>query len=184
MADPQIDEAVACSSCGEAKALADFYIRKSGPRAGDVQQPCRPCLLAARRTPEFRARRQARRRRPAGDVTRTCVHCSQVFTFRWEPSEGRRGPGNWRSVCDLCLRHASRRLTYGLTGPQVETLLARGACAICGEAARLHVDHCHSTGAVRGVLCGPCNVALGHFRDRPELMERAADYVRRGGFGA
>nr|WP_078884185.1 endonuclease domain-containing protein [Streptomyces sp. NRRL S-340] len=40
-----------------------------------------------------------------------------------------------------------------------------------------HVDHCHGTGRVRGVLCFSCNAALGQFKDRPDVMRRAAAYV-------
>lgn len=42
----------------------------------------------------------------------------------------------------------------------------------------LDVDHCHDSGKVRGVLCNPCNVILGHARDRPDLLESAAKYLR------
>jgi hypothetical protein len=52
------------------------------------------------------------------------------------------------------------------------------ACQICGAAAtELHVDHCHLTSALRGRLCGSCNRALGLFRDSPELLRRAAEYL-------
>lgn len=60
-----------------------------------------------------------------------------------------------------------------------------GACAICSEPGprrgkgRLNVDHDHATGAVRALLCGACNKGLGHFRDRPEIVDRAAEYLRR-----
>nr|WP_079404456.1 endonuclease VII domain-containing protein [Streptomyces sp. 3211] len=40
-----------------------------------------------------------------------------------------------------------------------------------------HVDHDHQTGKVRGVLCFSCNAALGQFKDRPDVMRRAAAYV-------
>lgn len=60
-----------------------------------------------------------------------------------------------------------RRLkTYGLTVDQYEAMAARqgGKCAVCGNlvTGRLHIDHRHyGDGAVRGLLCGPCNRALG-----------------------
>lgn len=63
-----------------------------------------------------------------------------------------------------------------------------GVCAICrnGEASksnrghrrrRLTVDHDHETGQVRGLLCSGCNLALGGFRDSPDLLLAAASYL-------
>ena len=56
---------------------------------------------------------------------------------------------------------------------------AYGNCALCSKWRKLVSDHCHSTGLCRELLCRSCNVALGHFRDDPALMRRAADYVER-----
>lgn len=59
-----------------------------------------------------------------------------------------------------------------------------GKCAICHtELAELgsrdrHVDHCHVTGSLRGVLCPTCNMGIGLFRDNPEVLDRAAEYLR------
>ena len=59
-----------------------------------------------------------------------------------------------------------------------------GVCAICGKppakGKRLAVDHCHSTGVVRALLCNPCNVAVGIY----ELHHRAAaEYLATYGAG-
>ncbi len=77
---------------------------------------------------------------------------------------------------------------YGLTVEQYDDMLARqnGVCLLCAEppkgegngaSSRLHVDHDHETGYVRGLLCNNCNRAIGHFRDDPDLMQRASLYV-------
>jgi hypothetical protein len=53
-------------------------------------------------------------------------------------------------------------------------------CGICGEGfggKRLCVDHDHSTGTVRGLLCNHCNLSLGHLRDSPERCRAAAEYL-------
>jgi len=81
-------------------------------------------------------------------------------------------------------RDAELRRTYGLTLEDYRALRASqgGVCAICGgppTKGDFCVDHCHATGAVRGLLCGLCNHGLGQFRDTPEHLERAADYLRR-----
>lgn len=73
---------------------------------------------------------------------------------------------------------------FGLTLEEVAELHAR-PCAICGATehggrfGKPHIDHCHKTGKVRGVLCGHCNVGIGCFRDDPELLKKAAAYLRR-----
>lgn len=55
-----------------------------------------------------------------------------------------------------------------------------GICLICEEAplsVQLAVDHCHTTGAVRGLLCKQCNYAMGQFRDDPARIRRAAQFL-------
>lgn len=56
-----------------------------------------------------------------------------------------------------------------------------GCCAICGEPEgkdRLVVDHDHTTGKVRGLLCRTHNVGLGHFGDSTALLQAAINYLR------
>lgn len=74
-----------------------------------------------------------------------------------------------------------RRYAYGLTEAGYEALLEFQArrCPIClSEQRPLVVDHDHQTGAVRGLLCGPCNRAIGLLRDSPVVCRLAAEYLR------
>jgi thymidylate synthase len=61
--------------------------------------------------------------------------------------------------------------------------LQGGACAICrrpSESNRsLHVDHCHITNAVRGLLCEKCNSGLGMFKDNQQTLNNASSYIER-----
>ena len=73
--------------------------------------------------------------------------------------------------------------TYGLQkGEYAELYLFQGGlCALCrratGASRRLSVDHDHATGAVRGLLCRPCNTLLGHARDKLAFFRRCLGYL-------
>lgn len=75
------------------------------------------------------------------------------------------------------------RHRYGITPEDEAEMFARqdGKCAICGEAPvegqRLVIDHCHTEGVVRGMLCDPCNKGLGFFRDDPTRLAAALQYL-------
>ena len=76
------------------------------------------------------------------------------------------------------------RRTYGLTGEQYIAMCAAQdwRCAICGVhqselVRRLHVDHCHETGQVRGALCTKCNSGIAHLGESDERMRLAMAYL-------
>lgn len=84
----------------------------------------------------------------------------------------------------------SLRKKFGITADDYFAALdlQGGGCAICGELKpggrpradgqiRLAVDHCHTTGRVRGLLCRRCNIVIGKVRDRPILLIRAVLYL-------
>lgn len=73
---------------------------------------------------------------------------------------------------------------YGISAEEYAERLTRN-CEICGgfNGAKgtngQHIDHCHETGELRGTLCRKCNIGLGHFFDKPELLIAAAAYINR-----
>lgn len=72
--------------------------------------------------------------------------------------------------------------TYGITSLQKEQMLQdqNYRCLIGLEKLTYktaHVDHCHTTGRIRGLLCNKCNVGLGMFGDRPDTLKRAVKYL-------
>ncbi|MFE0514465.1 endonuclease VII domain-containing protein [Streptomyces sp. NPDC058964] len=71
------------------------------------------------------------------------------------------------------------RRNYGLTESERDAMVAsqKGLCVICPKAPAVHVDHCHKTGRVRGVLCFNCNSAIGKLGDVPDAVRRAAAYL-------
>lgn len=84
----------------------------------------------------------------------------------------------------MASRKHSLKKNYGITLEFYDKMLSDqgGTCAICGctpDAGFLCVDHCHTTGAVRGLLCSPCNRGLGHFVDSTKSLSSAIDYLER-----
>lgn len=86
-------------------------------------------------------------------------------------SKGKKTKKNWRV-----------QTLYGLTKEEYDKLAQQKNCAICsklfGKDTPL-VDHNHHTGKVRGLLCRPCNSAIGFLHDNPQLCEAAAVYLRK-----
>lgn len=70
---------------------------------------------------------------------------------------------------------------YGEKGRLLKLRMDAGdPCDICGgRTKKMAVDHCHSTGAVRGLLCGKCNTALGLVDHDVEKLQALIDYLRR-----
>lgn len=125
--------------------------------------------------------------------TRICIHCEKE---KPETAFHRRRKGRMR-ICGECRRvtrpkwnetSAERfdrklRYEYQLTREQYEALVLsqNGLCAICGRAPepgkRLVIDHCHSTGQVRALLCIYCNTVVGAYENhRTEVVAYLVTY--------
>lgn len=74
---------------------------------------------------------------------------------------------------------------YGLSLDQFMSLLSfqNNCCAICKTEFKgtkdTHVDHCHKTKKVRGLLCFLCNSGIGKFKDNPEFLKAAIKYLQK-----
>lgn len=73
---------------------------------------------------------------------------------------------------------------YGITQEQYSQMLVAqdSRCKICAapngtHGRRLAIDHCHTTGEIRGLLCMNCNQGLGKFKDDLQLLDKAKDYL-------
>lgn len=122
-------------------------------------------------------------------------HGHTRYTDRKKPAKTCEIPdcGNIFYAKGMCHAHyirARKAKSFGLTlGDYFDLLKAQnGACAICGGGEQatdglsgkvrdLAIDHHHGSGAVRALLCSSCNRGLGLFRDDPQLLRKAADYL-------
>lgn len=75
----------------------------------------------------------------------------------------------------------ARKYKYGISQQEWEKLFleCEGKCQICSSPEEICVDHNHSTGRVRGLLCRKCNAAIGLLKETPELLLKAVEYLRK-----
>jgi hypothetical protein len=157
-----------------------------GDLRGEVPQKLIPVLICGKSKccnpdhVEWVTRSELNRRSLSG--TLVCKKAGHPRT----PANTYTFPGGKRTcrICREAGKRSDRAKMYGLTVDQLEAMEAAsgGVCAICGKPPKpgsgLHVDHDHSTGGVRNLLCGACNKGLGFFRDDPCLLEAAVAYLR------
>ena len=78
-------------------------------------------------------------------------------------------------------RYRNRHLqsSYGLSVDEYDAMVAaqHGKCAACGAKTKLVLDHDHETGHVRGLICNPCNLALGFAEDSIKRLEQLRTYL-------
>lgn len=131
---------------------------------------------------------------------RLCTGCLEVKPFEEFNERIERGAGKYHSRCRKCVADEWQRnrernlaakaaLNYGITVERYEELMRRECCDVCGRqntqsGRRLHIDHCHETNIVRGVLCHSCNTALGPAEDSPDRLRALAEYVEQARLAA
>lgn len=81
-------------------------------------------------------------------------------------------------------RNANLKRKYGITLEEYNEMFDKqgGLCMICERhqselGATMHVDHCHTSGKVRGLLCNNCNIGIGALQDSPRVLESALYYI-------
>jgi len=151
---------------------------------------CKPCNNA--RMKEYRESRKAKfqsgeLRHPTRKRCRLCgvVKSSDHFSASYQVADG------LHNDCKPCLSRLTnginKKTRYGLSEEDIARRLEeqRSQCAICEQLfdverkRAFHIDHDHRTGAVRGLLCKTCNLALGMLGDDAGRIALAIEYVRR-----
>lgn len=143
-----------CTLCEEEKPFSEFYMRGTNP-----QSHCKSCGVV--RIRDWRAKNPEKVRK---------------WNRRWTEEN--------RTTERNRVDHLQHK--YGLTLEQYDAMLAsqNGACKICnsftpgGTSGRFHVDHDHTTGKIRGLLCHHCNIGLGHFKDDISTLAKAIAYLQ------
>lgn len=147
-----------CNRCGLDKPRSEFYAEKNRP------------VLSSR-----------------------CKECDRRRSADWNRCNPERHSENQRRHTRKPNSKTYQRryllmAKFGITPEQYDAMLASqdGKCAICssdnpgGRGRYFHVDHDHSTGRIRGLLCHGCNTGIGLLRDDPSILSAALAYLHRG----
>ena len=87
------------------------------------------------------------------------------------------------SSCKVCSNHSRRMRKYNLTSEQYFLIInTTKSCEIClvtfTDDTQTHIDHCHKTGTMRGLICSNCNYLLGFAKDNISTLENAIKYLK------
>lgn len=160
-----------CRSCGLEKPVTDFGIVLSNHDGR--RYSCKTCYNEVRK--EYR--------RHNSDKVRA-AKIKHYYARHEHNKKLQRDKGHEKFVWKL-------KKFYGMTVDDYMDILDRqgGRCAVCDRKPmpenghkikkRLHVDHCHRTGVVRGLLCNSCNIALGCLGDNVKILLAAAEYLQK-----
>jgi len=166
----------------------EYYKRKMEKIKSD------PLLYAAYKASEAmkaRKKREQLRRDPVKYEAAKEKHRKAVKAYRQKNPDKYHGTrreavARWREENPELYRAQHLQRTYGISLDEYQRMLEvqNGHCATCpsdtpGGRGTWHVDHCHSTGKIRGLLCRACNTALGLVKDNPETLRNLASYLEK-----
>lgn len=144
----------ACKVCGETKPITEFY-KHSSCKDGH-RYDCKKCSME-----------RAKKWQKANPEKH------QLYMERVRAKKGA-----------AYYREQQLKQYYGIDLAKYDEMLSaqRGCCAICSRHqsefnVALAVDHCHETGAVRGLLCGSCNRMIGYTKDKVAVLDSAIQYL-------
>jgi len=155
------------------------YYKSERTRKVNLDKPCRSCANSIKRggTGVFTNKEGAR----------LCKGCNNYFSLE----NYYKKHSTYCKTCSniktgLYIKQIHRYKKYSIGKEDYEKLLfeQQNSCAICKEKFSIdlqpRIDHNHSTGRVRGILCHNCNTGLGHFRDNIEILRTTIKYLENG----
>lgn len=176
----QTPEKFCCIKCNTVKTIDNFC--KSKRHTIGFNHKCRECERERSRLQE---RKRVRKfyENPNIPKTHFCKKCNTE-----KPSEeflkSKSCAIGIRNICRLCCckqKQISVNNTYGLSEDMYQQDLEKcgSKCMICSRECKLVVDHNHSTGKYRGLLCPQCNSGIGMMKDNPDIANMAAIYLQK-----
>ena len=177
---PKMDGTLKCTTCGEEKKVTDFGLAKHHSTGRKSQ--CKKCEYAVQAK-----RRQGMNYPPKMEGTKICCVCKEeksILEFHTLKTNKDGRMGACKKCDSMCKRISVLKNTYGMSVEEFESLYkdSKGKCKICGDPLdkwlnKLCIDHDHSTGKVRGILCRHCNLLIGNAKDNIDILKSAIEYL-------
>lgn len=182
-----------CKQVKESHEFSDHLKSKDG-----LQSQCKACFAERARFKRI-GRPCASCDKPVeedvGRYVKLCKNCAKTcFECKIRPRQTKhRRCSECQSKIDVSRKSGdgvkfAARITriaskYKVRRPFAAVLAASKHCTACNKECirigELHVDHCHATGKVRGMLCFNCNATLGHVNDSVERLKMLIDYLNK-----
>jgi hypothetical protein len=153
---------ITCTKCKEVKDCSLFHNSKD--KKNGFTSQCKSCRNKQRKnnywlSPEYNREKTA-------EYRRTLKNTDPEKAF-------------------LSNRRTKLKQAYGISLEEYSEMLCKqeDKCAVCGKEhleepnKRLVVDHCHTSGKIRGLLCNNCNTALGLVKESVQVVEKLKDYI-------
>lgn len=165
-----------CKPCENAGRAASARVAREREDAAGVRT-CKTCEV----TKPFSEYFQTAHRDPSGipRYRQKCKSCHQEYTNAWRRDHAAELLERRQASAERRYRKM-KLIKYGITEAELSQMEAEsaGTCRIClRQVAKLVIDHCHTSGRPRALLCATCNQGLGLFRDDPEALTRASQYL-------
>ena len=142
-----------CTKCSEEKSLTEFNKKKDNK--DNLSNRCR-----------------------------TCTNKYGREYYKNNPEKQREKSKLWHKNNRERTKNNILKLKFGINLEEYRSILKKQnyCCNICGVNEKdlnqsLSVDHCHTTGKIRGLLCNICNVSLGGFKDSKKILQKAMDHL-------
>ena len=163
-----------CTKCGETKELNSENFYSSKQTKSGYKCYCKDCINKQNKEYDNLNKDKLKNR-----ILKSRNRCKESKARHVNSSE------LWRKNNKEIYKNGILKRKYGITFIEFKEMfeLQESKCKICSKELELlakttHVDHCHSSGKVRGILCNSCNVTLGHVKDNILILENAIKYLK------
>lgn len=177
-------ETKTCSVCKEKKPLTQF--RKDSSREDGIHRTCNDCNNVSQR--QWYSRNKEKARRIASEnyqKNKDAINAKRRQDRLNNPESVRAKANSHYNPINSKIRGWKQAGIKNMTYDKYLQMLEdqNNSCALCGRhkdsfKKQLSVDHNHSTGAVRGLLCASCNGGIGKLNDSIEMLEKAIKYLK------